>query len=143
MKTEDKIPFSDRNIKPDDELLEALNGSNFVHWKNFLSEILAYDSSASGDWRYYNDGKQWLFKMENRKRTIFWASYHEGAMMVTFYFTDKATDLLRTGGVSVYIIDKFLTERKFGSLKPISIELRSEEDVHNALGVAIVRIKAR
>ena len=41
------------------------------------------------EWRYYNDGKAWLCKVVNKKKTVFWLSIWEHYFKTSFYFTEK------------------------------------------------------
>jgi len=63
--------------------------------------------NISGNWNYYNDGKQWLFKLVQKKKTVFWAGILSDTFRVTFYFGDKAESLIEASELPSNIKNNF------------------------------------
>jgi hypothetical protein len=59
-----------------------MSGSLWQNIMNFASENY---KDISGSWNYYNDGKQWPFKMVLKKKTIFSPGVYPDNFRITFY----------------------------------------------------------
>jgi hypothetical protein len=60
--------------------------------------MLAYNHSEHPDfeerWKYYNDGKSWLFNISRKKKTLGWFSVNEGSYRTTFYLSPNGGEAL-------------------------------------------------
>ena len=90
MSEPEKPVLGDKSIYPSDEFLQSILGDKMVFWQKLISYVKDNYKDISEEWRYYNDGRQWLFKMQRKKKTIFWASILKDTFRVTFYFGNKA-----------------------------------------------------
>ena len=52
------------------------------------------------EWRYYNDGKSWLMKVQRKKNTVFWLAILEGSFRTTFYIHEKAKPMVEGSTIS-------------------------------------------
>ena len=85
MDEKEKFAFSDKNVKPSEELIFSKIGDKKIFWQKIMKYLSDNYKDASGSWNYYNDGKQWLFKMVQKKKTIFWlAVLRRSSMPVTY-----------------------------------------------------------
>lgn len=87
METINTIELSNPDVCPDDYILEQILGTGFLPYKEMLSLFDLYRMDMQ--WRYYKDGKAWLCKVQNRKRTIVWMSAWKNYMQVTVYIPGK------------------------------------------------------
>ena len=60
--------LTDKNIVPTEELIFSLIGFNAVFWQRIMKYASDNFYEISGGWNYYNDGKQWLFKLVQKKK---------------------------------------------------------------------------
>jgi len=60
--------MTDPSVVPDDAIIKSLVGDKFALWHSALADAMSTYSGISGEWRYYNDGKQWLLRWFLRKR---------------------------------------------------------------------------
>jgi hypothetical protein len=88
------LVLSDKSVTPTDELIFSIIGKNQEHWKKIMQTIHEKYPEAQGQWNYYNDGKNWLYKMSRNKKTIFWIALHKDTFRITFYFGDKAEPII-------------------------------------------------
>jgi hypothetical protein len=95
------------------------------------------------EWRYYNDGKQWLFKMQQKKKTIFWASILKDTFRITFYFGNKAESVIEGSTLPQKVRDDFRDARRFGTLRPISTIVNENLDLDNILKLIDVKVKLK
>jgi hypothetical protein len=128
---------------PDDELIISLVGKKMVLWKAILKHSAENYKDVSGDWHYYNDGKQWLFKFVQKKKTLFWASIIDESFRITFYFGDKAESVILKSDLPAEVIEGFKNAKRFGSIRPISIVLSEQSDLENVLKLISLKSKIK
>ena len=90
-------------------------------------------------WNYYNDGKNWLFRVILKKKTLFWIGVLEDTFRITFYFGDKAEPVIEKSSLPEEIKTAFKNGKRYGKISAISIKVKSQEDVDNALLVAGIK----
>jgi hypothetical protein len=129
-----------------------------IHAENILKKILTEkvnilyvkllkiitsenESKFFAEWRYYNDGKSWLCKVVNKKRTIFWLSVWEGYFKVSFYFTEMHKEGISSLPISESAKSQFITAKPIGKLIPLTIDVYSEEQLEDVLTIAKFRAR--
>jgi hypothetical protein len=138
----EKLVLSDKSVVPDDEYIFTLIGERKEYWQ----EIMSYSSdnyNDKGSWNYYNDGKQWLFKLVNRKKTIFWAGILKGAFRITFYFGDKAEPILLESDIPQKFKDEFKSAKRYGAIRAVSMVVSDQADVDNVLKLIAIKHKIK
>ena len=126
----DKPCLNDKEEYPSDEVLHrALRGARPA-WDSFMRFIAESCPSFSGEWRYYNDGKSWLYKLTNKKKTVCWVSVYPGAFKTGFYFPDKAEALITGGRLEAQYVDQFTHGKKYGKIRGIVVTLTKTADLH-------------
>jgi hypothetical protein len=124
-----EIPaLGNREIYPSDDILVSYIGVNMELWNKVLAHTEENYKAITGEWRYYNDGKQWLFKLQHRKKTVFWAGLKDKSMRVTFYFGDKAEPEIMKSRLPAGMKEGYLAAKPFGSLRPITVILDGSVD---------------
>lgn len=126
----EKPCLKDQNEYPDDAVLEQYLGTVKHTWDAFLDLIQENHPSFSGEWRYYNDGKNWLYKITKKKKTICWVSVFPEKFKTTFYFSDKAEVLISGSALSKEYIDQFIHGKKYGKIKGITVEITQPLDLN-------------
>lgn len=125
------MDLTNPNMMPTDELVRSALGTNEVYWKDLHSYLADKHPVAAGEWRYYNDGKQWLYKTVKKSKTLYWTNLMEDTFRVTFYFGNKAEPLIDASMLPTEIKEGFRNGKRFGQLRAITIEVRSAEDLAN------------
>jgi hypothetical protein len=74
---------------PSDKVLKDALGDVYIVLESFLGTITNEEYHLNIDWRYYNDGKAWLGKVQHKKKTVLWLSVWEDFFKVSFFFTEK------------------------------------------------------
>ena len=119
----------DPDVYPDDEVLERYLGDMKPVWDSFLSYLKEAHPSFATEWRFYKDGNRWLFKVTKKKKTICWVSVSEGTFSTTCYFTDKVEELLRTSDLKQEYLEKFANAKKYGKIRPLTVEILEPADL--------------
>ena len=131
--------LGDKNIFPSDDIIFTLIGDKKIIWQTILDHVNNNYKDIISEWRYYNDGKQWLFKLQHKKKTVFWAGVLKDTMRITFYFGNKAESLILNSSLPEKIRDNFASAKGFGPLRPITIPLHGPEDL--AIIYELIRLK--
>jgi hypothetical protein len=136
-----KAQLTDPSIKPDDEIIKSIVGRKIDLWKSVLSHAEENYKEVSGSWNYYKDGKQWLFRFVQKKKTLFWAAVFEKSFRITFYFGDKAESLVLDSDLPETMKEGFRNAKRFGSIRPVSVVLSEKKDVENVIKLISLKIK--
>jgi hypothetical protein len=134
------LALSDKQVIPTDEHIFSIIGEKKILWQSIIKYLADNHKDASGTWNYYNDGKQWLFKMVLKKKTIFWAAILENTFRITFYFGDKAVPLIVSSDLPQTIKDNFLNGKRYGKIRAISLKMVDLSDVEIVKKVIQIKI---
>jgi len=125
----EKPCLNNKDEYPDDEVLSRYLGEVKSTWDSFLDFIKENYPLFSGEWRYYNDGKSWLYKLTKKKKTICWISVYQNMFKTTFYFSDKAEELITKSKLEKEYIDRFIHGKRYGKIRGITVEIKSPADL--------------
>ncbi|MBN1154392.1 DUF3788 family protein [candidate division KSB1 bacterium] len=125
----EKPCLNDESVYPDDYVLSRHLGEVKSIWDSFIKFINKNYPSYTGEWRYYRDGKSWLYKMTNKKKTICWISVYENKFKTTFYFPDKAEDLISGSNLAREYIDQFIHGKRYGKIRGITVDITTSSDL--------------
>jgi hypothetical protein len=135
--------LKDPAVVPSEEIIMSMVGESINLWKSVLNYATGINNDVSGEWRYYNDGKQWLFKLVHKKKTIFWAGIFDNTFRITFYFGDKAEPLIEQSDLPSRIIDEYKNGKRFGSIRGISIRLTEHSDMESVYKLINIKRKIK
>jgi len=122
--------LKDKNEYPNDEILSSYLGNVKNTWDLFINFLKENYPMFSGEWRYYNDGKNWLFKITKKKKTICWVSIYTNMFRTTFYFSDKAEDVIKKSNLKKEYIDQFMYGKRYGKIKAITVAIKESNDLN-------------
>lgn len=137
------LKLSDKNVVPTDDFVFSVIGERKEFWQAIIGHATENYKDVSGSWNYYNDGKQWLFKFVEKKKTLFWTVLLMDSFRVTFYFGDKAEPLIAGSGISSEIIEAFKTSKRYGAIRGIGINVYSKEDMENVIRLMDIKHKIK
>jgi hypothetical protein len=143
MADNDEILLTDKLIYPTDDLIYSIIGDKKVLWQSIMNHMAVNYKDSSGVWNFYNDGKRWLFKMTNKKKTIFWAAILTGTFRITFYFGNKAEPIIDDSDLPQTIKDGFRTAKKYGLIRPVSFKIMNKTDIENVLKLIAIKHKLK
>ncbi len=113
---------------------EIMNETLFQTYAG-LQEIIS-GTGLSGEWRYYNDGKAWLYKVTLKKKTVAWVSMWEESIKTSFYFTDKNRDGIMDLDIGEPVKTAFSQAKPIGKLIPLTLDLKQKEDAEDFRKIA-------
>jgi len=143
MAENEKPVLGDKNIFPSDEFIQSIIGDKIISWQKLIRYVKDNYRDITEEWRYYNDGRQWLFKMQQKKKTIFWASILKDTFRITFYFGNKAESVIEESTVPQRIKDDFRNAPRFGALRPITTIVNENQDLDNIIKLIDVKVKIK
>lgn len=142
MAEKELLAFSNPERQPGDDLVFALLGDRKQYWQAIMKHMLENYMDISWSWNWYNDGKQWLFKLVQKKKTIFWAAVlTTGQFRITFYFGDKAETVILASSLPQKVKDAFLVGPRYGKIRAITLLVENGEDVDTVLKSAAIKSK--
>ncbi len=143
MATKEILVLSDPDVKPDEKLISSKIGDKYKLWHAIMTFISDNYPDMEGGWRYYNDGKQWLYKMVQKKKTIFWGTILEGAFKVTFYFGGKAEPVIVASELSDKAKQQYLTGKRYGQIRAITTHVNDMSDVSEIGKLIAIKVKLK
>jgi hypothetical protein len=143
MAENDKLVLSDKSIVPTDDYIYSFIGSRKSLWKALMDHVATTYKDAEGNWNYYNDGKQWLYKLVQKKKTLFWGGILQGTFRITFYFGDKAEPVIEGSDLPQNIKDGFKTAKRYGLIRPISLLVNDETDIDCVFKLIAIKCKIK
>ncbi|HNX80370.1 MAG TPA: DUF3788 family protein, partial [Prolixibacteraceae bacterium] len=120
---------SDPAVFPDEAVLRSIIGEKLEWWNNLMDHTIQNYPAITPVWRYYNDGKQWLFRLLHKKDTLFWCSLVEDTFRITFYLTDKFEPAIVQSQLPEEVKTEFLSSKHYGKLKGITIRIDQPGDL--------------
>jgi len=121
--------LNDKTEYPDDKVLKRHLGDAKVAWDSFAVFLEGNYSNYIGEWRYYNDGKSWLYKIAKKTTTICWVSVYSGNFTTTFYFPDRAESLIVNSSLRKKYIEQFVNARRYGKTRGLTVDIRKASDL--------------
>ena len=143
MSEKENLILNDKTIIPDDDYIFTIIGDKKNFWQIIMNFAKENYKGISGSWNYYNDGKQWLFKLIQKKKTIFWAGILKETFRITFYFGDKAESVIDGSDLPQSIKDGFKTAKKYGLIRAVTIKVNDSSDVDNVLKLIAIKHKIK
>ncbi len=125
----EKPCLNDKNEYPDNEVLSSHLGEAKSAWDSLMGMLKQDYPAFSGEWRYYNDGKSWLHKLTKKKKTISWISVWPGMFKTTFYFPDRAEELILASSLAQEYKDKFVHGKRYGKTRGLTVEIKNPADL--------------
>lgn len=125
MDTIKSIELRDANVYPDDRVLQSIIGNSFTIYSKLLT--LFTESGLVCTWRYYNDGKAWLCKVQLKTKTIAWMSAWKGYMQVTIYIPEKQLEPVYSLPLSSEMVHRIKATKNVGKSKPCIFQMNSDK----------------
>lgn len=120
-------PLSDPEVFPSEKVIAAYLGKYMPLWVEFTGHL--HEMSLVGEWRYYRDGKRWLFKANKKARTICWSSLIEGSFRVTCYFGAKAADAIAKSDLPDELKMQYSEGKRYGKIRAITVPIKRKRDM--------------
>lgn len=137
------IVLTDPNVQPTDELVFSIIGENSVYWENLIEHLYEKHLNITEEWRFYNDGKSWLYRALQKKKTLYWIGVIKDTFRISFWFGDKAEPIIEASSLPEKIKEEFRNAKRYGKIRPVSIEMHSNEDLQNVILLLELKVKMK
>ncbi len=128
MSEKENYILTDPLTPPTEEFINHILGGKYEWLQQTFNHIRQKNNQTTGSWKYYNDAKQWLFRMMKKKDTLFWMALLPDTARITFYFPASARDTITDSELPDEIKEMYLEtiNKKF---HPVSLTLDQIETV--------------
>lgn len=116
-------------IEPTDEVLKKALGKEVFEVYGDLLKDISNEFGLEHEWKFYKDGKAWLFKATCKKKTIFWLSIWEKFVKTSFYFTEKTRSGIFDLPISGEMKESFDKTEPVGKLTPLIFDMNQKEQL--------------
>jgi Protein of unknown function (DUF3788) len=139
----DQPILSDKNQYPTEEIIFSHIGRTKSIWLSFFEYIHSNHPDFTEEWRYYNDGKSWLMKVQRKAKTVFWLSIVKNSFRITFYFTEKASQAISASSISEDLKSQFENGKLYGKIKGVTIVFKNKKDVEYAKLLTAIKLNIK
>jgi len=137
------IVLNDKSMTPTEDLVFSIIGDKRILWQQIMNYLQDNYSDITEVWKFYNDGKSWLFRTLKKGKTIFWIRVLEDTFRIGFYFGDKAEPIIEQSDLPESIKTDFRNAKRFNTTRGISIEMADENDAVNAIKLIELKLKIK
>jgi len=123
--------LTDKSQFPTDEVIFSHLGKSKALWDSLFQYLAREHPDFTRDWRYYNDGKRWLMKVQRKKNTVFWLAILKGSFRTTFYLHEKAKQTVEGSTISDELKEQY-RQKSFGKIRGITVVYKNKKDVEFA-----------
>jgi hypothetical protein len=143
MEPQEKPILSDPMVFPEDELITAILGSKMEWWNTIMDHTIQKYPSVTPVWKYYNDGKQWLFRLLKKKDTLFWAAVYKDTFRVTFYFPDRVEPYIEASNLPEKMKADFFNGHRYGKIRGITVKMESPQEIEMVLELVAIKFQIK
>ncbi|MBN1597709.1 MAG: DUF3788 family protein [Bacteroidales bacterium] len=132
--------LNDKSVKPTDEIIFSIIGDKELLWKQILSYVYDNNKDISEEWKYYNDGKSWLFRVFKKKKTLFWIRILKDTFRIAFWFGDKLEPIILESELPDNIKSEFKNAKRFNKSRCIYIDMEDSGDFENVKKLTDIKV---
>jgi hypothetical protein len=137
------IVLTDPAVQPTEELVFSIIGENSIYWEQLVDYLYKNHFDITEEWRFYNDGKSWLYRALRKKKTLYWIGVIKDTFRVSFWFGDKAEPAIESSALPENIKEEFRNAKRYAHSRSISIEMSSIEDLQTAIILIELKVKLK
>jgi hypothetical protein len=132
--------FIDKNVKPDNQMLEQVLGTSYKLWEEIKSLLVNDYCNLDQEWKYYGQKIGWTLKSLYKKRNLFFFTPYEKYFKIAFVFGDKAVAVIEKSDLPLSIIDEIKNARKYVEGRGLRITVKKQSDVKIVLKLTEIKI---
>ena len=133
--------FKDESVEPNEELIFSIIGEKELIWKQTMSYLYDNNPDISEVWKFYNDGKSWLFRTLKKKKTIFWISILEGTFRIAFWFAERLEPNILQSDLPDTMKSEYQNAKTFNKSRCIYIDIQDSGDFQNVKKLIDLKLK--
>lgn len=133
----------EEEIFPSEEVLRSVLGQVYDVLAELEARLTQNEFGLTFEWRYYNDGKSWLCKVCQKKKTIFWLSVWEVFFQAGFFFLERHLAEIAELDITEQIKEDFCRAKPIGKLLPMIIRINKQEQLADLLKIVKFKKKSK
>lgn len=133
--------LSDETVHPTEELIFSIIGDKELLWKQTMSYLYDNHKDITEAWKYYRDGKSWLFRTLRKKSTIFWIRILEDTFRIAFWFADRLETVIIQSDLPASMKKEYEQAKRFNKSRCIYIDMQDSDDFQNVKKLIDLKIK--
>ncbi|NOU62294.1 DUF3788 family protein [Marinifilum caeruleilacunae] len=133
--------LNDKNIKPNDDLIFSIIGDKQLLWEQVMTYLYNNNKNVSEEWKYYNDGKIWLFRALKKKNTLFWIRIIEDTFRIAFWFAGRLEPEIMQSNLPDNLKSQYKNAKPFNKSRSIYIDMQDSVDFENVKKLIDLKIK--
>ena len=137
------IVLTDPNVQPTEELIFSIIGENSLYWQQIVDYVYENHFDITEEWRFYNDGKSWLYRALRKKKTLYWIGVIKDTFRISFWFGDKAAPAIESSDLPESIKEGFRNAKRYAHSRSISIEMQTPEDFETVVKLIELKVKTK
>jgi hypothetical protein len=137
------IVLTDPAVQPTEELIYSIIGENSVYWEKIVDYLYENHSDISEQWRFYNDGKAWLYRTLRKKDTIYWIGVQKDTFRVSFWLSEKAIPMIESSDLPEHIKEEYRNAKPFNHSRCVTVIMGSAEDLENVKKLIDLKMKIK
>ena len=123
--------LSDKNKIPNEAMVFSIIGDKELVWKQTMSYLYDRNNDISEVWKYYNDGKSWLFRILQKKKTICWIKILDDTFRIAFWFANRLEPIIIESRLPDKMKEEYLNSKTFNKSRCIFIDVQDSKDFEN------------
>lgn len=131
--------LTDPDQLPDNKLFEEILSKQLYETYQQIENIISA-LGLTAEWRYYHDGKAWLSKITNKKKTIAWLSLWNDCIKTSFYFTEKTREGVMLLDINNDIKTSFAQAKTIGKLIPLILTIEQPNQADDFKTIAAYKM---
>jgi len=120
--------LANKSVEPTEDMIFSIIGEKKLVWKQTMSYLYDNNNDITEVWKYYNDGKSWLFRTLKKKKTIFWINILDDTFRIAFYFADRLEPIILNSELSESLKTEYKGAKIFNKSRCIYIDIQSTGD---------------
>jgi hypothetical protein len=137
------IVLTDPNVKPTDELVWSYIGEYHIYWQQIIEYLYKNHVDITEEWRFYNDGKSWLYRTLRKKKTIYWIGILKDTFRISFWLGEKAEPVIEASSLSESVKEYYRDAKRYKIGRCISIIMSSPEDLDDVIKLIELKLKMK
>jgi len=134
--------LTDKNIFPSESVIFSHIGKTKSLWQSIFEFIHKNYPEFTASWKYYNDGKSWLMKVQRKTKTICWVSIIKNSFRMTFYLGDKAEAAVLNSSISDELKDQFMNT-KGKKFRGLTVLFKNKKDIEFAKSLIEIKLRIK
>ena len=132
--------LDDKSQTPSEEALTSVLGTAKSLWDDLKAGLEADFGPLAESWVFSGKKWGWALRLKRKKRAILYLTPCRGFFLAGFALGAKAVDAAHESDLPPSVLELIDSAPRYAEGRGVRLEVRTAEDVRNALGVAAVKM---